>query len=159
MIYFIKHSEFVKIGYTTGINNRLSQLQTSSPHKLQVVGLIDGDLNKEKELHQKFIHLSTSGEWFNYTKELEDYIDKLDKSLLWKYGFIVNGISVIGLIKSCRLENNLSLQELGDRLGITKQSVMDMEKRELHGKISIDSMRKALNTMGYKLEFRALKIS
>jgi len=119
--------------------------------------LIDGDLNKEKELHQKFIHLSTSGEWFNYTKELENYINKLDKCLLWEHGFIKNHISTIGLIKSCRLENNLSLQELGDRLGITKQSVMDMEKRELQGKISIDSIRKALNAMGYKFEFRAFK--
>ena len=155
MIYFVKHTAYVKIGFTNDIRNRLSQLQISCPVKLELLGLIKGDEEYETVLHKKFKHLSSNGEWFNYTQELEDYVAILDKELMWKYGFEHHESSPIGEIKRCRLEKNLSLEELGQLLNMSKQSVLDMEKREIQGKTSIATIIKALDVMGYSYQYRA----
>lgn len=156
MIYFIKHTEYIKIGYTNDIQIRLSQLQVSCPVRLKVLGLIDGSLADEAVYHEKFKHLSTSGEWFKQTSELDEFINTLDKDLMWKHGFEQHTSSLIGVIKSCRLEKNLSMEELGEKLGVSKQAIMDMETRDAQGRISVNSIVKALNAMGYKYQHRAV---
>jgi hypothetical protein len=158
MIYFIKQLDFVKIGCTNNIQKRLNQLQVGSINKLQVIGLIEGNYEDEKLHHIKFKHLNSSGEWFNYTEELETYINSLDRELMWKYGFDKQDINILGLVKSCRLQENLSLEELGYRLGVTKQTVNELEIREVYGTASIKTIFKALNAMGYRFECRAVKL-
>jgi DNA-binding XRE family transcriptional regulator len=157
MIYFIKHTDFVKIGYTNNIYRRLSELQVSCPEKLKLLGLVEGTFEDEKKYHKQFNEFYSHGEWFYYSKELNDCISMLNKDLMWKYGYEKNEFNVLGLIKSCRLEQNLSLAELGERLGITAQSVKEMETREIHGQISIGNLIKALSKLGYKYECRAIK--
>jgi DNA-binding XRE family transcriptional regulator len=156
MIYFVKHTDYVKIGYTGDIRSRLSDLQTSCPVRLKVLALIKGDLNDESTYRERFKHLLSNGEWFCYTQELQEFVEGLDKVLLWKYGFEHHDSSPIGEIKRCRLEKNLSMEELGELLGISKQAVLDMETREVQGKISIASLLKALKAMGYKYQYRAI---
>lgn len=156
MIYFIKHTDYIKIGYTHNIKYRLSQLQTSCPVKLIVLGLIQGTIEDEAFYHKKFIHLCTIGEWFKHTKEIDDFIYSLPQDLMWKHGFIVSNPSVIGLIKSCRLEKNLTMEDLGERMGITKQSIKDLETREMQGKVTLATLNKALSAMGYRYESRVL---
>lgn len=158
MIYFIKQDNYVKIGYTNRFKKRLSQLQTSSPVKLEVIGLIKGEKCDEKNYHDAFKHICSNGEWFFYNDEIERFVDQLDKDLMWKYGLTEENISPIGLIKQTRLENNLTLEELAIRLGITKQGVTDMERRDSQGKITTGVIYKALAAMGYKYEGRAKKI-
>lgn len=155
MIYFVKHTDYVKIGFTDNIRNRLNDLQVSCPVKLKLLGLIEGGLNEESAHHEKFKHLLSSGEWFNYTQELEDYVTSLDRGLMWKYGFDHYKRSPIGEIRRCRLEKNLSLEELGQLLNMSKQAVLDMEKREIQGKTSIATIIKALDVMGYSYQYRA----
>lgn len=155
MIYFIKHTDYVKIGFTDNIRNRLIDLQVSCPVKLKVLALVEGTYEDESTYHRMFKHLTSNGEWFNYTKELDGFIKELDKALMWKYGFEHHEHSPIGEIKRCRLEKNLSLEELGQLLGVSKQAVLDMEKREVQGKVSIGTITKALNVMGYKYQYRA----
>lgn len=82
MIYFITNGKSVKIGYTkNNIERRLKQLQTSCPQKLFILGWIDGDKEKEKELHIQFSNsrIRSNGEWFNPTEDLLDYINKNNK--------------------------------------------------------------------------------
>jgi DNA-binding XRE family transcriptional regulator len=155
MIYFIKHTEYVKIGYTNKIKLRLSTLQVSCPVKLEVLALIEGNREDEIKYQKMFMHLSTSGEWFNYTNELLSFIEKLDEDLLWKYGFGKDSFTPIGLIKQCRLEKRWSMEELGEALGITKQGIYDMELRDAQGNITIGAIHKALSVMGYKYQNRA----
>jgi len=157
MIYFIKHTDYLKIGYTYNqIKTRLSQLQVSCPVKLEVLGLIEGTLDDELKYHAMFDHLGSSGKWFKLTKELQEYIERLNKDLMWKYGFLNNISSVIGLIKECRLEKNWSMEELGEAMGVTKQAVMDMEHRDMKGCITVGALHKALNSMGKKYQHRAI---
>jgi DNA-binding XRE family transcriptional regulator len=158
MIYFIKNTDFVKIGYTDDIYRRLSQLQVSSPKKLELLGLVEGTFEDEKKYHKKFNEFYSHGEWFYYSQKLDDYISLLNKDLMWKYGYVKNEFNVIGLIKYCRLEQNLSLAELGERLGITSQSVKEMETREIQGKITLGKIIKTLSMLGYKYESRATKM-
>lgn len=155
MIYFIKQGSYVKIGYSTLFKKRLTQLQTASPVKLEVLALIKGEKTDEKNYHDTFKHINSNGEWFYYNDEIISFIDSLDKSLMWKYGLAENKISPIGLIKQTRLEQNLSLEELGEKLGITKQGVMDMERRDMQGRITTGTLYKALEVMGCKYEARA----
>jgi DNA-binding XRE family transcriptional regulator len=158
MIYFIKHTDYVKIGYTTDIHKRLSQLQTSCPTKLKVLALIEGSLDDERVYQEKFKHLSTSGEWFTHTQGLENFINSLSKELMWKHGFEKHESSPIGAIKSCRLKKNLSMEDLADRLGVTKQAIYNIELREAQGRASITSVMKVLEKMGYRYQYRAVEI-
>jgi DNA-binding XRE family transcriptional regulator len=155
MIYFIKHTDYVKIGYTDRIKLRLSTLQVSCPVKLEVLGLIEGNREDERNYHKMFKPASSNGEWFEYNTELQIFVESLSDDLLWKYGFGKDAFTPIGLIKQCRLKKKMSMEELGETIGITKQGVLDMERRDAQGNITIGAIHKALLAMGYKYQNRA----
>ena len=52
-----------------------------------------------------------------------------------------------GWINAIRTALGMSLQQLGDKLSITKQSVRDIEKREQVGSITINALRAAAGAM------------
>lgn len=52
-----------------------------------------------------------------------------------------------GWIKAIRTALGMSLVQLGNRLRITKQSAMEMERREKDGSITIKSMREAARAL------------
>lgn len=72
MIYLIicHKTRNCKIGYSKDPIKRLHQLQTGSPNVLSLYGTIEGDMNKEKQLHKKFQQYSQSGEWFKYNFDI-----------------------------------------------------------------------------------------
>lgn len=80
IIYFVldSYSNAVKIGYTTikGFSKRLENLQVGTPYDLKILGAVWGNKKTEKELHVKFKHLHIRGEWFAYSKELEEYLNE-----------------------------------------------------------------------------------
>ena len=80
-VYFIKQDTkggMIKIGYTSkDVSQRLSDIQTNSPHKLIILKTIEGDLKTEAKLHKKFTKYRLSGEWFSPSFELVSYIDSL----------------------------------------------------------------------------------
>lgn len=159
MIYFIQHTDFIKIGYTKEIHKRLGQLQVSCPVKLKVLGLIQGTYDDEAKYHNMFNHIHSHGEWFSANQELIDFIDKQNTDLMWKHGFQEHESNEINILKECRKREHLSLEKLGLRLGMSKQSVQNMEKRALTGSITVNALAKAFLAMGYKYEYRAVKIS
>lgn len=78
IVYFIldTYSNSVKIGYTTikGLKKRLETLQIGTPYELKLLGATWGDKKVEKLIHEQFHSSHIRGEWFHYTKELEDFI-------------------------------------------------------------------------------------
>jgi predicted DNA-binding mobile mystery protein A len=56
----------------------------------------------------------------------------------------------MGWVKTIRTSIGMSLEQLGDKLGITKQSAQNLEKREREGSITI----KALNEAGKAIDMR-----
>lgn len=58
-----------------------------------------------------------------------------------------------GWIKAVRLALGMSLQQLANRISITKQSVQEMEQREKDGTISLKSLREAARALDMELVY------
>lgn len=58
-----------------------------------------------------------------------------------------------GWVKAVRLSLGMSLQQLANKLSITKQSVQEIEKREKEGNITLKSLKKAANALDMKLVY------
>ncbi len=58
-----------------------------------------------------------------------------------------------GWIKAIRTALGMSMQQLGKKLNISKQGVMDIEKREKDGSITIKSLREVARAMDMQLVY------
>jgi predicted DNA-binding mobile mystery protein A len=58
-----------------------------------------------------------------------------------------------GWIKAIRTAIGMSMQQLGKKLNISKQGVMDIEKREKEGSITIKSLREVARAMDMQLVY------
>ncbi|MCK6612085.1 MAG: mobile mystery protein A [Bacteroidia bacterium] len=58
-----------------------------------------------------------------------------------------------GWIKAIRTALGMTMQQLGRRLQVSKQGVMDMERREKEGSISIKSLREIARAMDMQLVY------
>lgn len=58
-----------------------------------------------------------------------------------------------GWIKAIRLSLGMSMQQLGNKLAISKQGVLDIEKREKEGSITIKSLRQVAKALDMKLVY------
>lgn len=72
MIYLIQSGNYLKIGYTTNIENRMKQYQTCNPDVF-LIKIIDGEYPYENYLHKKFNKYLFKNEWFFYNKSIVDY--------------------------------------------------------------------------------------
>jgi hypothetical protein len=75
VVYFVRSGDSIKIGHATNFKDRLRTLQTGNENPLEVLAAVAG-LN-EYEIHQRFAHLRTRGEWFKAEPELLEFIVKL----------------------------------------------------------------------------------
>jgi predicted DNA-binding mobile mystery protein A len=58
-----------------------------------------------------------------------------------------------GWIKAIRTALGMSMQQLGHRLSITKQSVQDIEKREQEGSITLKALKEAARALDMQLVY------
>lgn len=72
--YFIQSGAdgAIKIGKTTQMSLRMSQIQNGSAEVLSLIGWIHGDM--EQDLHQHFAHLRIRGEWFRPEEQILEFI-------------------------------------------------------------------------------------
>lgn len=157
MIYFIEDDGLVKIGFTTNPARRLSCLKTSNPGELIVRLVIEGTLDDEKKFHDLFKSDLHRGEWFVLSDTIKDFILKNQSNdLRYDLGLLNNHNE---LRETTRIRNVfiLNLREMGEKLGITPQSVREIESRELAGTISLNSLRKYARALGYHLVYKFLK--
>jgi hypothetical protein len=81
MLYFIKADHPVariKIGTSSDPSERLKDLQTSSPTRLELLKVIPGNHESEAAWHARFAHLRSHLEWFEKRPELLRAIDMAD---------------------------------------------------------------------------------
>lgn len=74
LTYLVEANGLFKIGVTSKLDNRPSQIQTGNPHKVSVIctkvwSTREIALFIEQSLHYKFKDLRLNGEWFNLTRE------------------------------------------------------------------------------------------
>ena len=81
MIYFLRsYNEFVKIGTSFQLDERVSKLQTSNPRKLHVQAVLEGSYQTEKGLHELFTKYRVRGEWFKYSEEIKWFIRAIQEN-------------------------------------------------------------------------------
>ncbi len=74
MIYFIRRGEFVKIGVTINVLNRVKTLQNASVEPVTLLGVMVGGKREERALHQRFHAKRIRGEWFKIDDEITDFV-------------------------------------------------------------------------------------
>jgi len=72
--YLIESNGLFKIGITSNLKTRLSQIQTGNPHKVSLIctkvwSTKEIALFIEQSLHYKYRNLRLNGEWFNLVQE------------------------------------------------------------------------------------------
>lgn len=80
MIYFVRCSltEMVKIGRAGDPHKRIAKIQSDSPGHLTLLGVEDGDAEREAELHAEFARCRVRGEWFLPDAALSAYLAQLE---------------------------------------------------------------------------------
>lgn len=71
LVYFVRISNMIKIGYSGNLRERVGNLGVTMA---QVVAVEPGDPDREGELHRQFAHLRKFGEWFRAEPDLLGYI-------------------------------------------------------------------------------------
>lgn len=80
-------------------------------------------------------------------------IEQLDKKLAVYSSALKISTPPTGWIKAIRIGLGMTLQQLGNKLNITKQSVMEVERRELEGSITMRTLRETANALDMKLVY------
>ncbi|WP_068599384.1 mobile mystery protein A [Vaginella massiliensis] len=63
-----------------------------------------------------------------------------------------------GWLKAIRTTLGMSLEQLGNKLGVTKQSIQSLEKREKEGSITINSLKETAQALDMKFVYALLPI-
>jgi DNA-binding XRE family transcriptional regulator len=155
MVYFLKAENRIKIGFATNPSKRIASIQTSSPFKLDVVLIIDGNFETEQNLHKMFREYRHTGEWFEFVEPIKKFIeDNLDSDRRYECGFGASELQGNQQILSLRKNLKLTLRELGETLGVTVQTVQDYQESERKGTVTLNILRNVGSAMGYRLEYR-----
>lgn len=83
-VYFVKCCNFIKIGCSLDVNQRLQTLTYAMPFELQllaVLPVIAEDVTRiEAQLHRQFAHLRHRGEWFRIGNDLLAHIASIKEA-------------------------------------------------------------------------------
>lgn len=80
-MYFVVNeaTSLIKIGQSCNVEDRLINLSTSCGKTLKLLHKIfsEDHVDEEKKLHIRFAHLRQSGEWFEYSDEIIQFIENM----------------------------------------------------------------------------------
>jgi predicted DNA-binding mobile mystery protein A len=80
-------------------------------------------------------------------------LQQLDSKLLSFSSLRQLAIPPTGWVKAIRTALGMSMQQLGNKLKISKQGILDIEKREKEGSITIKSLREIARAMDMQLVY------
>lgn len=80
-------------------------------------------------------------------------IEQLDKKAAYYSPALKVAPPPTGWIKAVRLALGITLQQLANKLNITKQSVMEFEQREIEGSITIKTLRETAKALDMELVY------
>jgi hypothetical protein len=74
-VYFIDcNSEFIKIGTTGILRDRIAALRTGNPYPLEMVAMLRGGRDIERAFQHEFIEYQHSREWFRLEGRLKEFL-------------------------------------------------------------------------------------
>lgn len=107
MIYFIQPVDggSIKIGKANSPPDRLRELQTGSPDRLKIIGMMQGDEATEYALHDLFARHRLDGEWFSPDDDLTEFIETVvnSRNPFLHYGQAVKRIAEYGSLSPNRM--------------------------------------------------------
>lgn len=74
-VYFLRCNEFVKIGYSTRVDHRISNIETSNPYPVELLKKMPGSVEDERAFHVRFYEYHHKLEWFRYEGKLKTFLD------------------------------------------------------------------------------------
>jgi excisionase family DNA binding protein len=77
LIYVVGFADYIKIGYTKNVAQRVASLEGGLPQKLTVHAVMPGSIRKEFALHARFKKHRLNGEWFLREGDLADWVSCL----------------------------------------------------------------------------------
>lgn len=80
-------------------------------------------------------------------------VEQLDRKLEGFRDAIQVAQPTIGWLKTIRVSLGMSLQQVADKLAITKQSVQEIEIREKEGSITLNSLKETANALDMQLVY------
>jgi len=86
-------------------------------------------------------------------KRIKLQIEQLDKKLKAFKSLEKVARPSIGWVKTIRTSFGMSLEQLGNKLGMTRQSAQNLEKREMNGAVTIKALEEAAKAMDMKLVY------
>jgi len=110
MIYLIQNNleDTFKIGYTNNVKTRLNSLQTGNSTELILLKVIEGTMEEEKKLHDKFKDFKILGEWFSFSEDILNYfnvhLDELESG-----NIIINNVLINKMLTSDISKSDLEL--------------------------------------------------
>lgn len=81
------------------------------------------------------------------------HLQQLEARMREYKSLIKNPPPSTGWVKAVRTALGMTLQQLGDRLSITKQSVRDIERREAEGSVTLKTLRDTARAMDMELVY------
>lgn len=81
-VYFLQAKSLghIKIGTTTNMQRRFSEIKTGCPDELVLLGITKGDANIERQIHEKFADSRVRGEWFAPSDDLASFIERVARN-------------------------------------------------------------------------------
>lgn len=79
--------------------------------------------------------------------------EQLERKMQLLIPAVSGSVQPAGWIKTIRMALGMSMQQLGNRLGVTRQTVHDMELREKQGSITIKSLHEVANALDMQLVY------
>jgi hypothetical protein len=76
VVYFVRAGNFVKIGTTSNLDQRLASMLTDNPVEVEVLLIVPGSKEQEKTFHARFKEFHHRREWFRLDGELAEWIEK-----------------------------------------------------------------------------------
>lgn len=74
-VYVIRCGDFIKIGMTLDLPQRVKDFQTGNPHQIEIIAVIDAaGRATETRLHRHFAKFRHRYEWFHLKGELADWV-------------------------------------------------------------------------------------
>ncbi len=166
-IYFIDTADgqFVKIGYSVNVKRRLSELQVSSPCRLTLRGVVPGNREYEKGIHDIFSDQHVSGEWFRRVDWMDDVINDLD--LTGIQDNVDNNtrprLGPLAVVSTCGVLSAVAEMPQRKDWSVTRKKLEALEPGDVviftcPPGISMPAFRSTIITMGRRLSFEGLKI-
>lgn len=85
-------------------------------------------------------------------------LSQLNKKLLSLSSLVSVNPPDAGWIRMIRLSIGMTMNQLGKKLGVSRQAVLDIEKREMEGAISIKTLREVGKALDMKLVYGFIPI-